>query len=59
MVHTVKVAIEAPSRDEAEDEVNDLLAIGNALNKTDRKILVKLLKEKPGIVQTAKNFLGK
>jgi hypothetical protein len=60
MEFTVKVAINAPSRDEAIDEVNDLLIIRNALkNRNDLKTLAKLLKENPSLVQVAKKHLGK
>ena len=59
MEHIVKMAFDAPTKAEAEDNAIDLMEINNALSKADRKLLKQLLKQNPGIVQTAKKFLGK
>ena len=59
MEHIIKIGIEAPSKQKAEDIATDLMSIRNALSDTDLKELRKLLERNPGIVQTAKTFLGK
>ena len=59
MEHKVTLGIEAPSKSQAEDVAMDLVSIRNSLkNDADLKELAKILREKPGIIQTAKKFLG-
>ncbi len=53
------MGIEAQSKPKAEEIATDLMGIRNALNDADLKELRKLLEKNPGIVQTAKKFLGK
>jgi hypothetical protein len=59
MEHIIKIGFEASSKQKAEDIATDLMGIKNALSDTDLKELRKLLEKNPGIVQTAKRFLGK
>lgn len=59
MEYIIKMGIEAQSKPKAEEIATDLMSIRNALNDADLKELRKLLEKNPGIVQTAKKFLGK
>jgi hypothetical protein len=59
MEFIIKMAFDAQSKQKAEDRATDLMGINNALNEADLKELRKLLESNPGIVQTAKKFLGK
>ena len=58
MEHKITIGIEAASQPKAIEIVNALIDIKNALNETDLLELSKLLKKNPGIVKTAKKFLG-
>ena len=59
MEYIIKIGIEAESKPKAEDIAGDLMGIRNALTDNDLKELKTLLEKNPGIVQTAKRFLGK
>jgi uncharacterized protein YjgD (DUF1641 family) len=59
MEFIIKIGIQATDKEKAGEVVSNLLEIYNALNDADLEDLAKLLKENPGIVQTAKNYLGK
>lgn len=58
MEYQVTIGIEAQSKSKAEDVALDLINIKNALSDEDLKALAKILKTKPGIIQTAKKLLG-
>ena len=58
MEHQITIGIEAASQPKAVEIVNALIEIKNALNEADLIELSKLLKKNPGIVKTAKKFLG-
>jgi len=58
MKHKITIGIEAQSQQQAEEIANALVSITNSLSDKDLLDLAKLLKEKPGIVKTAKKFLG-
>lgn len=58
MEHIIKIGIEAPSKQKAEDIATDLLSIRNSLNDADLKALATLLKANPSIINTAKKLLG-
>lgn len=58
MVHKITIGIEAPTEQKAEEIANSLVSIKNSLSDKDLLDLAKLLKEKPGIVKTAKKFLA-
>ncbi len=59
MEYIIKIGIQAESKPKAEEIATDLMSIRNALTDTDLKELKNLLEKNPGIVQTAKKFLGK
>jgi hypothetical protein len=59
MKYEIKIGIEAQSEQQAIDIATDLVDIKNALSDRDLKELKVLLKSNPGIVKTAKKFLGK
>lgn len=58
MEHKITIGIDAVSQLKAVEIVNALIEIKNALNEADLIELSKLLKKNPGIVKTAKKFLG-
>lgn len=58
MEYRVTIGLKAESQQEANQLVEALLEIKNCLSNKDLLELAKLLKEKPGIVKTAKKFLG-
>ncbi len=58
MVHKITIGIEAQSEKQAEELAKALVEIKNSLSDKDLLDLANLLKEKPGIVKTAKKFLG-
>ncbi|MFY9309357.1 MAG: hypothetical protein WAQ28_09955 [Bacteroidia bacterium] len=59
MEYIIKIGIEAQNKPKAEEIAMDLMSIRNALSDADLKELRTLLEKNPGIVQTAKKFLGK
>lgn len=59
MEYIIKIGIEAANKPKAEEIATDLMSIRNALTDADLKELKNLLEKNPGIVQTAKRFLGK
>jgi hypothetical protein len=59
MKYEIKIGIEAQSEQQAIDIATDLIDIKNALSDRDLKELKLILKTNPGIVKTAKRFLGK
>lgn len=59
MIHKVTIGIEAPTGEQATDIAQDLVDIKNSLSDKDLKDLKLLLKKNPGIVQIAKQYLGK
>lgn len=58
MICEIKIGIEAQSEQQAREIVQDLITIKNNLSDKDLKDLANLLKKNPGIVKTAKKFLG-
>lgn len=58
MEYKITIGIEAASQPKAVEIANALVDIKNALNEVDLLELSKLLKKNPGIVKTAKKFLG-
>lgn len=58
MEHKITIGIEAESQQKAVEIAQALVDIKNALTVDDLLELRKILKEKPGIVQKAKRFLG-
>ncbi len=58
MIHEITIGIEAPDREQAVALAQALVQIKNSLSDQDLKDLARLLKEKPGMVKTAKRFLG-
>lgn len=58
MEHQITIGIEADSQPKAVAIAQALVEIKNALSESDLLELAKLLKTKPGIVKTAKQFLG-
>lgn len=58
MICEIKIGIEAQSEQQAREIVQDLITIKNNLSDRDLKDLANLLKKNPGIVKTAKKFLG-
>jgi hypothetical protein len=58
MIYTIKLGIEAQSEQQAIDIANDLAELKNLLSDKDLKELKKVIKKNPGIVETAKKFLG-
>ena len=58
MEHTFKIGLEASKREEAKEVLEDLLSIRQSIGDKDVKALAKLLREKPGIINTAKQLLG-
>lgn len=58
MVHKVTIGIEAPSEKQAVELAQALVKIKNSLSDNDLLELAKILKENPGIVQTAKKFFS-
>lgn len=58
MEHKITIGIEAESQKKAMEIVQALVDIKNALTVDDLLELRKILKEKPGIVQKVKRFLG-
>ena len=58
MEHKVTIGIEAESQSKAVEIAEALIDIKNALSNKDLFELRRILKEKPGIIQTAKKFLG-
>jgi hypothetical protein len=59
MVYEIKIGIEAPSEKQAVEIATDLVELKNLLSDKDLKELKKVIKENPGIIKTAKAFLGK
>lgn len=59
MEYIIQIGIEAQSKPKAEEIAMDLMGIRNALSDADLKELKNLLEKNPGIVKTAKKFLGK
>jgi hypothetical protein len=59
MEHELKVKIEGLSKEKAIEVLTDLLSIRKSLRSdADVKALAKLLLTNPGIIETAKKFLG-
>jgi hypothetical protein len=58
MEHQIKISITAKTEEEAMQIVRALLDIKNNLSDKDVKELAEILKKNPGIVKTAKKFLG-
>lgn len=58
MKHEITIGIEAQSEQQAEELAEALVQIKNALSDKDLLDLARILKEKPGIIKTAKKFLG-
>jgi len=58
MKHEITIGIEAQSEKQAEELAQALVQIKNSLSDKDLLDLAKILKEKPGIIKTAKKFLG-
>lgn len=58
MRYKVCIEIDAPNEPQANELVQALVQIKNSLSDKDLLDLARLLKEKPGIVKTAKKFLG-
>lgn len=58
MEHQITIGIEAESQQKAVAIVQALVQIKNCLSEQDLIELAKILKEKPGLVKTAKKFLG-
>ena len=58
MIYTIKLGIEAQSEQHAIDIANDLAELKNLLSDKDLKELKKVIKKNPGIIETAKKFLG-
>lgn len=59
MEYIIKIGIQAQSQPKAQEIATDLMSIRNALSDSDLKELKNLLEKNPGIVKTAKQFLGK
>jgi len=58
MTYKIVVGIDATNEQQADELAKALVQIKNSLSDKDLLDLAKLLKEKPGIVKTAKKFLG-
>ncbi len=58
MEHKITIGIEAESQSKAVKIAEALIEINNALSEEDLFELRKVLKTNPGIIQTAKRFLG-
>lgn len=58
MKHEITIGIEAQSGQQAEELAQALVQIKNSLSDKDLLDLAKILKEKPGIIKTAKKFLS-
>lgn len=58
MIYEIKLGIEAQSEQQAIDIAKDLAELKNLLSDKDLKELKKVIKKNPGIVETAKKFLG-
>jgi len=58
MEHPITIGIEAESQQQAIVIASALVDIKNALSITDLTELASILKKNPGIVKTAKQFLG-
>lgn len=58
MKHEITIGIEAQTEKQAEELGQALVQIKNSLSDKDLLDLAKILKEKPGIIKTAKKFLG-
>lgn len=58
MRHEVKIVIEAKDYETALAIVKDMIEIKGCLSDQDHKDLAKVLKQKPGIVKTAKKLFG-
>lgn len=58
MEHKITIGIEAESQQKAVAIVEALVKIKNALSESDLLELARILKEKPGIIKTAKKFFG-
>lgn len=57
MEHKITIGIEAESQQKAIEIAEALLQIKNVLSDSDVMELAKLLKSKPSLVKTAKQFL--
>lgn len=57
MEHKITIGIEAESQSKAIEIAKALTEIKNVLSESDLLELAKLLKNKPGLVKTAKKFL--
>lgn len=58
MVYEVKLGIDAQSEKQAIEIVKDLVELKNLLSDKDLKELKNVIKKNPGIIETAKKFLG-
>lgn len=58
MRQEITIGIEAPSKEYAQRIAEALVQIKNSLSDKDLVDLARLLKENPGIIKTAKKFLG-
>ena len=58
MEYQITIGIQAESQPKAVEIAQALTDIKNVLTESDLLELAKLLKSKPGLVKTAKKFLG-
>lgn len=58
MEYKITIGIQAESQPKAVEIAQALTDIKNVLTESDLLELAKLLKAKPGLVKTAKKFLG-
>lgn len=58
MIFEIKMGIDSQSEEKAIEVATDLAELNNLLSHKDLKELIKVIKKNPGIIQTAKKFLG-